>query len=260
MKHVVFFFSGTGNSLTVVKEIEKTGATAISMSAVINSQIVCNAEKVGFVFPVYYLGLPKIVNEFISKLTLSNAKYIYTVYTMGWNLRGGVLRQMKNHLAQKNLKLNMCSCIQMPMNDFTLASVHTPEQQKVILSKFSRNMEKILFRITDEKKYFSKEPIGFMVEKRNKPFCDECGASSKNFAVNDSCKGCGICAKICPVGNITLKNDKPVWNTKCQNCMACFHYCPLKAISFGGKGSKITHYHHPSVNVAELEKYHNLRI
>lgn len=258
MKHVVYFFSGTGNSLAVVKELEKAGAHAVSMTASDDKQILCDCEKVGFVFPVYYLGLPEIVHNFLDRLEMRNSKYVYVIYTMGWNLRGGVAKQMKAHLSEKDVKLNMASCIQMPMNDFTLANVHDPEQQKKLLGKFKKSMNVIIDRVIKEKTHFSFEPIGFMVEKRNKPFCSQCNQNDEKFSISDDCKGCGICQKVCPVGNIDIKDNRPVWKHSCQNCMACFHYCPKKAISYGGKGAEITHYHHPDISVFELEKYHKL--
>jgi len=77
--------------------------------------------------------------------------------------------------------------------------------------------------------------------------------SDKNWQVSEKCTGCGICAKVCPVGNIVLSAEKrPTWNHACEQCMACFHWCPEHAISWGTKSVNYRRYHHPSVKVAEL--------
>ena len=64
--------------------------------------------------------------------------------------------------------------------------------------------------------------------------------TDRKFRVSDTCIGCGICAKNCPLQNITMQNDRPHWNGHCTNCMSCYHRCPQNAINFGkatlGKG------------------------
>ena len=56
---------------------------------------------------------------------------------------------------------------------------------------------------------------------------------SKGFHVEEGCTGCGVCAHSCPVGNIRLEDDRPVWNSHCIHCMACVHGCTQKAIQYG---------------------------
>jgi NADP-reducing hydrogenase subunit HndC len=47
-----------------------------------------------------------------------------------------------------------------------------------------------------------------------------------------SCKSCGICAKVCPVGAISGKKGEPyvIDKDKCIKCGACMEKCPFKAI------------------------------
>lgn len=51
------------------------------------------------------------------------------------------------------------------------------------------------------------------------------------FSVSEKRNGCGICSKVCPAGNIDMKNGKPEWTHHCENCLACCNFCPQKAIS-----------------------------
>ena len=51
----------------------------------------------------------------------------------------------------------------------------------------------------------------------------------------DKCRGCGKCAEICPLGNISMNEGKVVWNGNCTHCMACICRCPAEAIEYGKK-------------------------
>ena len=64
--------------------------------------------------------------------------------------------------------------------------------------------------------------------------------------VNESCVGCGLCAKNCPVSAIELRAGRPVWTKKqCVMCLSCLHRCPKFAIQYGGKTAKHGQYVHP---------------
>ena len=47
-----------------------------------------------------------------------------------------------------------------------------------------------------------------------------------------ACIDCGLCEKVCPVGNITV-TDRPVWGGNCTQCLACYHVCPVHAVEYG---------------------------
>lgn len=49
----------------------------------------------------------------------------------------------------------------------------------------------------------------------------------------EKCKGCGLCAKQCPVGAISgeIKSPFSIDTEKCIKCGACMEKCPFKAIS-----------------------------
>lgn len=52
----------------------------------------------------------------------------------------------------------------------------------------------------------------------------------KRFKAGKDCTGCGACVKLCPRGNIEIKDGKPVFHKSCVGCMACAHLCPHDAL------------------------------
>ncbi|MDP4095123.1 MAG: EFR1 family ferrodoxin, partial [Bacillota bacterium] len=83
MKTNIFYFSGTGNSLKVSRDIaEQLGNTSIiPIDTLFNKEVDLNCDCIGIVFPVYMWGVPRIVKEFIKKI--NTEKYVFAVATYG---------------------------------------------------------------------------------------------------------------------------------------------------------------------------------
>ena len=58
---------------------------------------------------------------------------------------------------------------------------------------------------------------------------------SDKLKISDSCTGCGICAKNCPMGNLSISEGKAVSHNKCAMCYRCISSCPKQAITLLGK-------------------------
>lgn len=52
----------------------------------------------------------------------------------------------------------------------------------------------------------------------------------KAMYADESCTGCGRCAKQCPSGNISIAGKAPVFKGKCVMCFRCVYGCPKQAI------------------------------
>lgn len=78
MSAKIFYFTGTGNSLSTARDIARKldDAQLVSIPTVINkTNIEADAPIVGVVFPVYIWGMPKMVVDFAEKLELKDGQY-----------------------------------------------------------------------------------------------------------------------------------------------------------------------------------------
>ena len=85
-KTEIYYFSGTGNSLAVARDIaEKNNGKLIPIASVMDKdRISPDSDVIGIIFPVYFAlfgGIPLIVERFIRKLENINSKYIFAVCT-----------------------------------------------------------------------------------------------------------------------------------------------------------------------------------
>ena len=256
MSNIIYWFSGTGNSFTAAKLLaELIGDTAIvPMAGGIPASEAVGGDgcKIGFVFPSYYGDLPRIVRAFVEKLNISAGTELFVVVTMGAFGQGSV-KAMEELLAAKGLCLSYGVGVRMPANyilsyDPALFGAKSAGRVKSKLNKADRKIRKIAEDIAGGKQKLETNAI------MAKTLYTNIAALDSNFSVTEKCTGCGLCVKICPVGNIKLTNGKPDWQHHCEHCVACISWCPAAAIEYGQKTKQRTRYRNPRVKSSELEQ------
>ena len=251
METTIYYFTGTGNSLKVARDLSKhlDDCELTSIAKVWqNENIVATSKKVGIVFPLYYYGLPKIISDFLNKTNFDKTDYIFAVITMGGEWEGVSLKQLEKILRAKSKTLNAGFLVSMPNNFIFDMDVSPKDQEKELLEK-SRNQianiaESIKTNVLNMEIDIDQKR-GRSIEKLNTTFHKEVNESDKNFLVNENCNNCGICEKVCPVNNIILVEGKPQWQHKCQQCLACINFCPVNSIQYGKNTVNKRRYHHP---------------
>lgn len=244
---MIFYFSGTGNSLYVARKIaENLGETSVySMSKEAPTEQIADDDSgdsnVGFVFPSYYGNMPRIVKEFISKLDIHPDAYIYCIVTMGAFGEGSVATLVAL-LSDKGQSLQYGCGLRMPAN-------YIVNYNPMFISR-AKKVDKKIDRIAEEIKA-NKHKIktnSFVADN----LYEDIEQLDKMFFVESQCNECGLCEKVCPVANIALVDKNPQWQHRCEHCMACIHWCPKEAIQYGSKTKKRRRYHHPNVTVEDM--------
>jgi len=257
----LYYFSGTGNSLVVAKDIaEKINGKMISIPLVMDKETIkTDADVLGIVSPAYYMRIPAIVERFIGKLTNLQSKYIFAIVTVG-GIAGGVLGRLSEEIGLRGGNLAAGFVVRMPANYIYSADTLPLFLQKRMFRKWQKRAGKIADYVRGGKRGRMEKfnPVmtllfARIIEKHYlrgelNPDID------KNFRADDKCNGCDICSRICPVGNIEMVGDKPVWQHHCEKCLTCIQWCPKEAIQFGNVTIKRKRYHHPDVKLADILK------
>lgn len=235
---MIFYFSGTGNSRFVAESIaEATGDMLINITKDEMEQNreyrLQDGEKLGFVFPIYWWGMPSLVEEFVQrmKLQVKEDSYIYGVSTYGLESHNG-LKDLERLLLQKNIPLQATYEVKMVDNYVVAYDIAGEEKQAVIYKNAKVIIEKIINDIKSNKQVKIADIIGTTIKPVVHTFYKKTD-HRKHFYATDACTGCGLCAKSCPCQAIAMEQDKPVWRENCAFCLKCIHNCPVQALQHG---------------------------
>ncbi len=261
MKTVIYYFTGTGNSLAAAKKIAAAlGDTLLVPIASLQSDpdgIIPQADRVGIVCPVYDGGVPVMVAEFAERLDLSRAGYTFAVVTMG-GMGVSALHQLDGIVRERRGRgLDAAFAVSMPGNFPPLYRPPAGKKRERVLADADERLAEIAEAIRHGRAVrpgFA--PFSTLMKALTYgAFAKNVHASDRDFSVSDACTGCGTCAKVCPAGNITLERGRPAWNHRCELCCACLHFCPIEAIQLRvmrgteGRGR----YRHPDLKVADMQ-------
>lgn len=271
MDSVIYYFSGTGNSLYVARQLEKKlpSAKLIPVVNLLSKEIIrIDAEIIGIVFPLHGMTIPVPINRFLSKADIKSSKYIFAVATRG-GTKCFAFAKIKKLLKKKKKTLDAHFVLNMASNDPKFADweVATKKELAKIEKRVNSRVDAIA-EIVLQQKTNQVEDVEFI--------CDSSYALEKlisagvkyaqynggrnYFYADSNCIGCGICAKVCPSKKVVIKGSKPVWqnNVKCYFCYACINYCPQNASQIKSKvymksyTDKKGRYTHPYATVDDI--------
>ena len=232
---MIFYFSGTGNSRWVAKELSNLINDNIYDICEINEvPNIDNEKQIGFIFPIYAWGVPEVMINFIKKLTKTNA-FTFSICTCG-SEAGESLKKLS-----KIYRLDSYYSIIMPSNYIVGEDIEDANVIKEKIEKTNKDLINISKEILERKKVYSVNEGSSPKIKSgiiNKAF-NKFGRTTKPFYVDkNKCISCEKCAKMCPASCITIVNGYPLWSTKCYQCLRCINYCPKEAIQYGKNTEK----------------------
>lgn len=274
---MIFYFSGTGNtkwaasklaaathdSLISIAPYMRADDTKYDMTEPFTLQ---EDERLGFVFPVHGWRVPRLVREFIANLKIQRAEntedgkkeetrrpFVYSVCTAGDSI--GLTIENLNEVISSNPSLadlgitavDSSYSLIMPESYVGLPFMDVDPKEREIRKKEEAAQElavvcEEIFNRKQDVNRLVKGPIPWFFTKVVGGFFEKVLITDKRFHVEkDRCVKCGICANVCPVGDIKGGHGAyPEWlhHKDCLTCFTCYHHCPHHAIEFGKQTRK----------------------
>lgn len=264
MKTTIYHFSATGNSLSLArdlaKRLEDTRLVAIA-DAIGKPSAPDSNERIGFVFPVFAWGLPRIVADFVEGLRIAGSPRIFAVATCV-AIPGNTLRELERLLRRKGLGLRAGFVVGavrsslMKLNGFDRVMIAL-EGSRIPLASAQTRLDEIVRTIEED---------GIHRPETSSRLANAVGSLihglalrsfrtiDAGFEVGDSCKGCGTCARVCPRANIEIRKQRPTFRHDCEFCHACIQWCPSFAIRHPGFDESPRQYRHPDIMLVDLAR------
>ena len=234
----IYFFTGTGNTYLAAKKIAQTleqNGCAVRLFDMAKSdpEKADLAKTIGVFFPIACWNTYPFVRRFINKLPKAQGTEAFVCSTMGdSSLKAAAT--IGDMLKNKGYSLIATKGFAMPNN---LIAVQSEEKNIIKKDKAYAKMERFAADIANN----AAKPEQTNVFLK---FCFAVTAFITNLwesklsqklmrfnIIKEKCVKCGLCVKICPVKNISMK-EYPVFDGgACQFCVRCISYCPQKAIS-----------------------------
>lgn len=275
----IYYFSGTGNSLHVARELQERlpGARLVPiLSLVERDPVTARGDTVGFVFPHYASSLPGVVRAVIEKLDLGPAAYLFAIATRG-GTRTMAFAEIDEILGRAGRQLDSFFAITMPSGSEPLVKGYAA---KITEERMGRLEAEMLARLDTIQRIVLKRESSREEDRGTAlpppllvPFLPLLDAisphlvrlgkkveSSFDFYYDAKCSGCGLCERVCLARRVQMAGDRPAWgeNAACYGCFACLNYCPEGSVQVKSRWylksytTQNGRYHHPQVTAMDI--------
>lgn len=236
---MILFFSATGNTEYVAREL----AEALGDSEVVSLNEYTRSGKVlevrserpyVILSPVYISTIPDIVQEVLRMARFSGNRRAYFVMTCAGDKSASAWFAAEI-CRQNGVQYMGTAHITMPQDYLIYFTVKGPEENRKTIAAAEKKVPALAEYIRREEP-FPETHVGKLHVGVIRPVSvlfQKYFINPANFHVSQDCVSCGRCEKVCPLGNIKMREGKPAWGTNCIHCTACINRCPKRAIEYG---------------------------
>jgi len=251
----ILYFTATGNSLYVAKELGRAELISIPRAIKENKRVFSD-EKIGVVCPIYGWNPMPYVVDFLRTAEF-RTDYLFAILTYG-AFSGNAERSLWNLGRRMGKSFDYINKVVMPDNYLPLFSMEAQkktEMTKHIEERVARIRNDISSGVIREPGVSAAAPVSYLLSKA-RAFNTGKGVAA-TYTVSDQCVSCGTCAAVCPMGNIRIQDARPVFSDRCASCLACIQNCPVKAIHMSGERSG-ARFRNSHITVEEIKAANNV--
>ena len=247
---MILFFSATGNCKYIAARLTQSAEQEMLDIAdcIRIGEYYFSDDTIGIVSPTYDWGLPSIVKEFLEKASF-RTDYLYFIATYGTT--PGAVGYMASKAVRKR-KFDAYYAVRMVDTWTPIFDLSAPDKVARYTKKTETEIDCIIRSVGERRtnRHMSPRTPAFITEWFAAPLYNKRVRRTANFRVEESCIGCGLCAKKCPVQAIEMRGKHPVWvKDRCVMCLGCLHRCPKFAIQYGKNTNRHGQYTNPNVKV-----------
>mgnify|MGYP004666826465 CR=1 FL=1 len=247
---MILYFSATGNCKYVATRLTQAIGQEIHsiVDCIRNGQYDFSDDTIGVISPTYDWGLLSIMKEFLEKASFQT-DYLYFIATYGTT--HGAIGYMANK-AIRGKTINAFYVVRMVDTWTPIFDLSTPGKIAKYTKKTETRIDRVIRDISKRRinRHMSPRTPAFITEWIAEPLYQKNVRRTSHFRVDDSCIGCGLCAKKCPVQAVEMHDGHPVWvKDRCVMCLGCLHRCPKFAIQYGNRTKRHGQYTNPNVKL-----------
>lgn len=257
---LIYCFSGTGNSLALARMIgENLGRTDIRGMMTLREDPAIPAEydRIGFVLPTCFGHPPKVVTEIGDTLLFASHQRVFIAVTCGGsNIL--TLSDFRNQLEPKTAHAVQGFSVRLPGNHLVGFGAWSLKRQRALFDGAEKAARDIACKVRDQVPTGKGiDPPVHVMTFLSETFNGRLGVENIHstvplYAVTAACTRCGVCEKLCPVGNIKVTEKGVTFGSNCQQCMACIQWCPVRAITHPNVPKDRKRYHHPDITLKDM--------
>lgn len=249
----ILYFTSTGNNLYISKYL---GGELLSIPQLYkNNDFDIADDIVGIVFPVFFATSPKMLREFVEKVNIE-ADYIFLICSYGSDGDQNALKIMKNTFDERGIHINYTNSVLMIDNflpTFDMAKEKELKKNLDIDSQIEAIKEDILSR---KEFIYYKKP--FTDVENIEEILESTMTEKYGIIVGEDCINCQICSRVCPRGNITFEDEKPVIGDVCEFCLGCVHHCRNNVLTVKDEMNPKERFLNPNIKISQIIKSNNM--
>ena len=252
---MIYYFTGSGNSEAVALALGSLVGDSVQKAGAFS---IAEADSLGFVFPVYSWGIAPFLLKWIGRVKLPDKKPLYVYAVLDYGDEAGYAHKiLRKALLKRGLVLNAVFGVKMP-NTYVLLPGFNVDPSVIAAAKVADSiawLKKTAGRVKNREMNIEDVYVGPLPGLKSGvifPLFKKWGIFPSRWHFDpDKCIGCGQCAHACPVGNVTMVDQQPIysgngndcglylggghpqWGKNCTSCLGCYHACPEHAVRYG---------------------------